>query len=87
MKKNGYNRIIALQCVTCGADFAFISDESTGIITCQKCNRIYYGGYNELVDLNQKRIDEEIQIMVKDAKEDIEKELVDMFKKAGFKVK
>lgn len=87
MKKNGYNRIIALQCVTCGADFAFISDESTGIITCQKCNRIYYGGYNELKDLNQKRIDEEMQFLVKEVEGDLEKEIVNMFKKAGFKIK
>ena len=41
----------------------------------------------DLSGLWSRRIDEEIQIMVKDAKEDIEKELVDMFKKAGFKVK
>lgn len=87
MKKSTYSRNISLQCVTCGADYAFESNDSKGIIKCLRCNRIYYGGYNELKDLNQKRIDEEMQIIVKDAKEDIEKELVEMFKKAGFRVK
>ena len=96
MKKNGYNKEITLQCVTCGADYAFVSDKTTGVIMCQKCNRVYYGGYDELAinylvehgaDLNQKRIDDEMQILVKDVKKDLEKEIVEMFKKAGFKVK
>ncbi|WP_274288758.1 hypothetical protein [Prevotella corporis] len=72
MKKN-YNKEITLLCVTCGANHAFITDEITGVITCQKCNRIYYGGYNELAELNQKRVDEEMQIFVKELKKDVRK--------------
>lgn len=87
MKKSTYSRNISLQCVTCGADYAFESNDSKGIIKCLRCNRIYYGGYNELKDLNQKRIDEEMQFIVKEVEGDLEKEIVNMFKKAGFKIK
>ena len=45
------------------------------------------GRYNELAELNQKRVDEEMQIFVKEVKEDVEKEIVKMLKKGGFKVK
>ena len=84
MKKN-YNKEITLLCVTCGANHAFITDEITGVITCQKCNRIYYDGYNELAELNQKRVDEEMQIFVKELKKDVEKEIVKMLKKPRLK--
>ena len=87
MKKSSYSKNISLQCVTCGADYAFESNDSKGIIKCLKCNRIYYGGYNELKNLNQKRIDEEMQSLVKEVEGDLEKEIVNMFKKAGFKIK
>ena len=79
MKKSTYSRNISLQCVTCGADYAFESNDSKGIIKCLRCNRIYY--------LNQNRIDEEMQFLVKEVEGDLEKEIVNMFKKAGFKIK
>lgn len=48
MKQN-YNRSIKLVCVTCGSDSSFSTDEQTGIITCKKCNRVYYDGKDELM--------------------------------------
>jgi len=50
--KDDYSKSIKLQCATCGAEDFFETDEQTGVITCAKCNRIYNGGYDELVDLN-----------------------------------
>ena len=50
--KDDYSKSIKHQCATCGAEDFFETDEQTGVITCAKCNRIYNGGYDELVDLN-----------------------------------
>lgn len=55
--KDDYSKEIHLQCATCGGEDYFETDKDTGVITCKKCNRKYYGGYDELVNLNQKRIE------------------------------
>ena len=47
--KNDYTRSVALRCMTCGASYAFETDEKTGYVTCQKCNRVYRGGEEELL--------------------------------------
>mgnify|MGYP003327405430 CR=1 FL=1 len=86
MKKN-YNKSIKLQCATCGADCFFETDEQTGVITCAKCNRVYYGGYDELVNLNQKRIEDEVELTKEEVMKDLNKEIMDVFKKNGFKVR
>ena len=78
--KDTYDKTIQLQCVTCGSDCSFQTDTITGKVTCMKCNRIYYGGYDELVNLNQKRIDDELQLAMEDVKKDLLKGL-------GFKIK
>lgn len=86
MKKN-YDKTVALQCVTCGSDCSFETNEQTGEITCMKCNRVYHGGYDELVELNQKRIDDEIELTKEEIQADFEKDILAMFKKSGFKIK
>ena len=85
--KDDYHKTIRLQCATCGAEDFFETDEITGKITCIKCNRIYYGGYDELVDLNQRRIDDELELTKEEVMKDLNKEIVSMFKKHGFKVR
>lgn len=84
--KNDYSKSIILQCATCGAEDFFETDEQTGAITCIKCNRVYYGGYDELIDLNEKRIDDEIELAKEEITKDINKEIEKMFKKHGFKI-
>lgn len=86
MKKN-YSKEIPLICPTCGGSGTFETDEQTGVITCKKCNRIFYGGYDELVELNQQRIGDEVDATTKEIRKDLNKDLIKMFKKAGFKVK
>lgn len=85
--KNNYSKSIMLQCVTCGAEDFFETDEQTGVITCIKCNRIYNGGYDELVELNKKRIDDEVELTKEEIQKDLNKEILNIFKTHGFKIK
>lgn len=86
MKQN-YNKHIKLICATCGSSDFFDKNEKTGVITCKKCNRVYNGGYDEIVELNEKSISSEVESMKKEVEQDIIKDLNNMFKKAGFKLK
>lgn len=81
MKKD-YSKSIQLRCVVCGSDSDFESNEDKTYIKCTKCNREYLGGYDELVSLNQTNIQEEIDAMKQEVKEDLEKNIHDMLKKA-----
>lgn len=81
MKKD-YNKSIRLRCVVCGSDSDFESNEDKTYIKCTKCNREYFGGYDELVELNQAFIDEEVEATKQEVKEDLEKDIHDMLKKA-----
>ena len=85
--KDDYNKKISLQCATCGSECSFITDERTGFVICKKCNRKYYGGYDELKDLNQCRIDDEMNLLVGQVKKDFTKDISKMFKDLGFKIK
>lgn len=86
MKQN-YNRSIKLVCVTCGSDSTFSTDEQTGIITCKKCNRVYYGGKDELIELNQTLIDKELDVVKNEVKNDLLNDLNAILKKSGLKIK
>lgn len=86
MKQN-YNKHIKLICATCGSSDFFDKNEKTGVITCKKCNRVYNGGYDEIVELNEKTISSEVESMKKEVEQDIIKDFNNMFKKAGFKLK
>jgi len=77
--KDNYSRTVSLRCKTCGATYAFKTDEKTGFITCLKCNRVYRGGEDELVRLNEALIADEQEQLVEELTKDIEKELQRMF--------
>ena len=78
MKEN-YNKSVQLRCSTCGGeDFNFNEDKS--YIKCNLCNREYLGGYDELVEYNQENINENVQAMENEVRDDLQKELSDMFK-------
>ena len=81
MRKD-YNKSIRLRCVVCGSDSDFESNEDKTYIKCTRCNREYLGGYDELVELNQALIDEEVEATKQEVKEDLEKEIHEMLKKA-----
>lgn len=80
--KKSYSKSIQLRCVVCGSadDFVFNNDKT--YIKCTKCNREYLGGYDELVELNRGRIDEEIEHTKEDIGRELQEELSDMLKKA-----
>ena len=84
--KDDYSRSIALRCMTCGATYAFETDEKSGYITCRKCNRVYRGGEEELIHLNEVLIADEQDQLVEEVTKDIEKELQKMFKNIKIKL-
>ena len=86
MKEN-YNKQVKLVCATCGSGDFFNKDEETGVITCKKCNRIYYGGYDELVGLNQQNIEAKVDQMKQEVRKDLITDINKIFKKAGLKIK
>ena len=83
--KEDYSRSIALHCMTCGASYAFKTDEKTGYITCRKCNRVYRGGEGELIRLNEVLIEDEKEQLIEEVQKDVEREFQKMFK--NFKIK
>lgn len=80
--KKSYDRSIQLRCVVCGSADDFEFNEDKTYIKCKKCNREYLGGYDELVELNQAHIQEELEEMKAEVKQDAEKYLRDSFEKA-----
>jgi hypothetical protein len=58
--KKSYDKAIQLRCIVCGSADDFEYNEDKTHIKCMKCNKEYFGGYDELVELNQSLIQEEI---------------------------
>lgn len=81
MKKDSIRKI-QLRCVVCGSDSDFECNEDKSYIKCTKCNREYFGGYDELVELNQAHIQEDFDDMKEELQQDAEKYLRDSLKKA-----
>lgn len=80
MLKNDYNRKVQLECATCGSqDFEFNDDKT--YIKCNTCEREYLGGYDELVEYNQGKINQTLEDVKHEVKHDVEQAFKDMFKK------
>lgn len=54
--KGQYN--VSLRCATCGCDDKFEFNEDKSYVKCTFCNREYFGGIEELAELNEDLIDE-----------------------------
>lgn len=77
--KKSYDKQIKLKCITCGdTDFEFNDDKTW--IKCNRCNREYSGGYDELVELNQQTINQKIEETKSEITEDLKKDLSEMLK-------
>ena len=75
-----YKRNIKLRCAVCGDDTSFEFNEDKSYVKCTRCGREYFGGYNELVELNQEQINSEIQNIQEEVAKDLEDEIRKMFK-------
>ena len=49
---------LKLRCATCGCDDKFEFNEDKSYVKCTFCNREYFGGIEELKELNTDTIDE-----------------------------
>ena len=71
------NFVGQLICDTCGSDNQFESNEDKTYVKCCGCGREYFGGYNELLELNQTFIEERAKI---EGKKIIKEKLKDLLK-------
>lgn len=84
--KSEYSRSVSLRCMTCGASYAFEIDEKTGYVTCRKCNRVYHGGKEELIELNEVLLEDEKYLLAEEVRKDVEKEFKKIFKNITIKI-
>ncbi len=75
--KDYQNIKVKLLCITCG-DSNFTLNEDKTFAKCNRCGKEHHGGYDELVELNQKAIEQKLN----KTKQEIEKELKTMFHKS-----
>lgn len=69
---------LKLRCATCGCDDKFEFNEDKSYVKCTFCNREYFGGIEELKELNIDAIDE----VKEQIKRNAAKYVQDEFKKA-----
>ena len=80
MNKLRNNYTIKLRCATCGSDEHFEFNEDKSYIKCAMCNREYFGGIEELKELNVDVFDEVKNQIEENAKSYIKDELRKAFK-------
>lgn len=79
--KDSYKKSVTLNCITCGdTDFEYNDDKTW--IKCNRCEREYTGGYNELVELNQEHINSEVKNLTEEVTKDIQEDFNKMLKSA-----
>lgn len=80
MNKLRNNYTIKLRCATCGSDDHFEFNEDKSYIKCTMCNREYFGGIEELKELNADVFDDVKKQIEENAKSYIQDELRKAFK-------
>lgn len=80
--KDKYNGNVQLRCIVCGETDKFDSNEDNSYIKCMNCGKEYFGGYDELVECNQREINEAVEAKAEELRNDLDKELRDIFKNA-----
>jgi len=78
------NYEIKLRCATCGCDDQFEYNDDKSYIKCSFCNREYWGGIEELQDLNEELIDELKEEIQTDARDYLESKLKEAFKESKY---
>ena len=82
MMKSNYSKSIRLRCIVCGSDSDFEYNEERTFIKCTRCNKEYFGGYDELVELNQEMIANNLEELKVEGSEDLKKELTNSIRRA-----
>lgn len=62
---------INLRCATCGRDDKFEFNDDKSYVKCNFCNREYFGGYDELLEMNQTLINEKFDEINQEAKKEL----------------
>lgn len=77
--KKSYNFHVTLRCPICGSDDIELSeDKSYG--KCNMCGKEFYGGRDELIELNQATINDAVEEKKAEIQRDFEKEIHDKLK-------
>ena len=82
MMKSNYSKSIRLRCIVCGSDSDFEYNEERTFIKCTRCNKEYFGGYDELVELNQEMIANNLEELKVEVANDLKKELSNSIRRA-----
>lgn len=82
MMKSNYSKSIRLRCIVCGSDSDFEYNEERTFIKCTRCNKEYFGGYDELVELNQEMIANNLEDLKIEVADDLKKELTNSIRRA-----
>ena len=82
MMKSNYSKSIRLRCIVCGSDSDFEYNEERTFIKCTRCNKEYFGGYDELVELNQEMIANNLEDLKVEVADDLKKELSNSIRRA-----
>ena len=80
--KNNYDFSVPLRCIVCGSDDCFEFNDDKSFVKCTKCGKEYPGGYDELVSCNEAFIEGAKEEVLDNIKEDLQKEVHQMFKDA-----
>lgn len=79
-KKMKDSYTVKLRCATCGCDNQFVFNEDKSYVKCTNCNREYFGGIEELKELNADSFDEVKEQINEDALSYIHREIQKAFK-------
>lgn len=74
-KNKDYSRNIALRCVVCGDSESFTHNDDESYFMCNRCGREYFGGKDELINLNEPFIEAEMEEIKAEVTKDIENEI------------
>lgn len=77
MKKEYFLR---LRCATCGHEDSFEYSDDKSYVKCTFCNREYFGGIEELKELNEQQLRKLKKEMKQDALTHLQNELKKVFK-------
>ena len=80
--KDNYDFSVPLRCIVCGSDDCFEFNDDKSFVKCTQCGKEYPGGYDELVSCNAAFIEEAKEEVLDNIKEDLQKEVHQMFKDA-----